>query len=156
MDFRFKERLLSFTLIELVLVLLIIGVLAAISFPRLTRSSYHKMIQSEARRLESFIDYVQTKSRIDRQDYKIFFDFEENAYWYTTQKDNVEILSKKNKIHPSLYIKNKADAVIWFYPDRTSSGKLAVEINDITGNYTLLLEKTEGVSRLDVKEIKLK
>lgn len=142
----------SFTLIELVLVLALISIVIGVTFPQFSKSYGYRTVQNEAEKIGSFIRYVQTKSRVDRKDYKVVLG--EDNYWYVFKKDGKEISSKKYKIRSGLELKNKGDKEIWFYPDRTSSGNLFIKIESSKKDYTFIVKKEEGISQVSIKELK--
>lgn len=142
----------GFTLIELVLVLVIISAVIAISFPQLSHSSRYREVQNEANKLRNFIQYVQTKARVDRRDYKIVFG--ENSYKYEYEdKDTQETVSSKIYTIPS-YLKliNEGSDEVWLYPDRTSSHKISLKISNGGNNYIFKVIKEKGISRVEIRE----
>jgi len=96
---------------------------------------------------------VQTKSRAERENYKVNFDFDKNSYWYVVEKDGQNIISKKYKIPESLNLENEADEEICFYPDRKTSGELNIKVKDSKEKHAFIVKKKEGISHIIVIEI---
>ena len=70
----------GFTLIELGLVILIIGVMLAITVPRLGNRAY-KQLESEARKLALGFRYIRHAAILNGRTYRLVFDIENRAYW---------------------------------------------------------------------------
>lgn len=154
LEFRKKKFLEGFTLLELLLVVVIIAAVVGISIPRFTKSHAHKLVQSESKKLESFLRYVQNRSRVNRKNYKVIINPEDNKYWYEVKKDGKTKVSKKYKLPQKLNLKNNGDEKIWFYPDMRTSGKLSLLLVSPRYDYKFSIKKEKGVSKIRVKESK--
>jgi Tfp pilus assembly protein FimT len=78
-----KSQRSSFTLIELVLVILLISILTAISTPLFRRTFSDLIIKNAAFDLAKMVNYAQEMAIIEKVAYKMNFDFEGGKYWLT-------------------------------------------------------------------------
>jgi len=75
-----SSRQSGFTLIELGLVILIIGVMLAITVPRIGNRSYAQL-GSEARKLALAFRYLRHSAILNGRPYRLVYDLENQAYW---------------------------------------------------------------------------
>jgi len=72
----------GFTLLELSVVLLIIGLLAAVALPRLGDVSGRRL-ESSARRLAALVHYLSGEAAFSGRLYRLHYDLDQRAYWVT-------------------------------------------------------------------------
>lgn len=72
----------GFTLLELSVVLLIIGLLAAVALPRLGDLSGRRL-DSSARRLAALVHYLSGEAAFSGRLYRLHYDLDQRAYWVT-------------------------------------------------------------------------
>lgn len=78
-----RRRDAGFTLIELGLVLLIIGVVLGITIPRF-RDQSHTQLVSQIRKLAVTFRYLQHEAILSGRTYRLNFDLERQRYWVTS------------------------------------------------------------------------
>jgi prepilin-type N-terminal cleavage/methylation domain-containing protein len=74
----------GFTLVELVLVMFIIGVIAAIAMPRFAQASARQQLAAAAKRVESDLEKARQQARANSNWVAIRFDTATNSYQYAT------------------------------------------------------------------------
>ncbi len=79
----------GFTLVELSVVLLIIGLLATVLIPNIGRLGGEDLRES-ARKLGGLIQYLYGLSAVDRKNFYLNIDLDENKYWVSVGKENLE------------------------------------------------------------------
>ncbi|MGH8005527.1 MAG: pilus assembly FimT family protein [Candidatus Binatia bacterium] len=72
----------GFTLLELSVVLLIIGLLAAVALPQLGDVSGRRL-ESSARRLAALVHYLSGEAAFSGRVYRLHYDLDQRAYWVT-------------------------------------------------------------------------
>ncbi len=75
-----RRRQGGFTLIELGLVILIIGVMLAIAIPRLGNRTY-KQLGSETRKLALAVRYLRHAAILNGRTYRLVYDLDNHVYW---------------------------------------------------------------------------
>ena len=84
----------GYTLIELVVVLIIVGVILSITFPRVLNQFFYTNLESGARRLSGSISYTQHLAVTKGISHRIYYNLEDGSYWIkevSTTEDNVEL-----------------------------------------------------------------
>jgi type II secretion system protein H len=70
----------AFSLVELVLVMAITGVMAAIAIPRYAQASQRHQVEAAARRLMSDLEFAQRRARLCAAPRTVRFDLTESSY----------------------------------------------------------------------------
>jgi general secretion pathway protein H len=71
----------GFTLIELVVVLVILGVMATVAFPRLEGFFPNGYLRGSARRLVGMIRHAQSQAALSGKEYRLYYDLDKDKYW---------------------------------------------------------------------------
>ena len=80
----------GFTLIELVVVLALISIIAAIVLPRLDPFVPQRRLKSAARRLSGTISLAYAEAIAKNRTYRLYFELESDRYWITEVTDDEE------------------------------------------------------------------
>lgn len=95
----------SYTLIELVAVLIIVGIVLSITFPRVLNQFFYTNLESGARRLSGSISYAQHLSVTKGISHRIYYNLEYGSYWIkevSAEQDSLEsgenIVEKKSNL----------------------------------------------------------
>jgi len=89
----------GFTLIELAVVITIISLVALLIFPRLGSFGLGSL-RAEARRIQSQVQFLFNLSVLEKGEYRMVFDLDEQCYWAEKKQDaeytesNLTLLSK--------------------------------------------------------------
>ena len=87
----------GFTLIELTLVILIIGVVLAVSIPRLGSLTEHDLKVS-CRRLTATVKHLFHRSTVKRTIYRLNYDLKKNEYWITYRDETLEFVGDSSPL----------------------------------------------------------
>ena len=80
---RIKKSLTGFTLIELVLVILLVSVIAALSTPLFRRTFSDLELKGASFTMAKLINYARQTAIIEKANYKLNLDFAEGKFWIT-------------------------------------------------------------------------
>jgi len=86
-----QKRITGFTLVELTIVILIFGILLALSIPRLGHLTGHNL-KVGCRRLSGTATYLFHRATVGRTIYRLNFDLKANEYWVTYQDESLEFV----------------------------------------------------------------
>ena len=75
-----RRAILAFTLVELVIVIAITGMLAAVAVPRMASAIANHHLNNAAQRIITDIAYAQRRAKIGSMEQEIVFDSDRNAY----------------------------------------------------------------------------
>ena len=119
----------GFTLLELILVLVMMGLIAGLTLPFVVSTLDRIKLQSEVRQISSAIQFTRSEA-ISRKTLFIFnVDFDKNQYWLATPKQEEVTQSKPIDETVQIMDYQRADEtltegifMILFYPRGNSSG----------------------------------
>lgn len=90
---RFHQRRHNgFTLVELVLVILIVGVIAAIAMPRFAQASARQQLEAAARRVEADLNQARIRARAASRSVTVTFDVNRNLYQFNNEGGEATIV----------------------------------------------------------------
>lgn len=132
----------GFTLIEMIIVVILMGLLAALSAPAISKSLTNLKLNTSARRLSAVLRNTRSKAIADKKNYEITFNLEEGSYSYPAGNS-----SKSTSLPDGITFREIEDVgndeeTIHFYPKGNSSG-----------GKILLAAETEKFFRVEVEAI---
>ncbi len=120
----------GFTLIEIMLVVLLLGIIAGLAVPNLGRTYYRILLNQTTQQMAYVMRYAQSRAIIKKDQHEMVIDTERNRYYLTQEKisDLSEYPSEpvferisgrlgRNFEIPKTIQLQTADASIRFYPD---------------------------------------
>lgn len=129
----------AITFLELLLVTVVIGILIGISIPNFRKTFNSLQLNSFARDLQSFMNYLYQRSIVEEQIVTLSIDNEKKEYWAKSETDTRRL--KTYRIPDEIKIETE-EPVIIFYPDGTID-KATLKIIDSDSQSVTLT--TEGV-----------
>jgi len=84
----------GFTLFELVVTLMVMGIAAALIFPRLRLTSENDLKRT-SRRLASIIGHLTQESASTKETYRLYFDLDSDEYWSAVVVGTGDLVSVK-------------------------------------------------------------
>ena len=77
----------SFSLIELLLVVIILGVIAGLAIPNFSQTYVNLQLQETAKNIAYVMRYAQSQAVIKRKNFRLEFDDPNKTYWLTQKND---------------------------------------------------------------------
>lgn len=142
----------GFTFIELIIVVVIIGIITAITTPMFRKTFAGIQLDNLARNIVSSARFCQERAIVERLRYRLNLDPEEGRYWILKEKDPSygegfeRIEGRLGRVHyipRGSSIRSEED-YITFYPDGRAD-QVSIYLSDKTGRiYTLTTERRVG------------
>ncbi len=109
-----RKHLTGFSLLELLFVIIIIGILAGVSYPALRRTFVSLQLDDSCRQLQTFMNYLDGRAVAEGTSVYLHIDPEGKAYWAKFKDSSIRIRSYN--IPSSITIETDQSQII-FYPD---------------------------------------
>lgn len=77
----------GFTLLELIIVLVLVGLLLVVSIPAMRDRMFDDPLRASGRKIIGYIDGVRDMAVREQQSYVLFIDLGENRLWYLRESD---------------------------------------------------------------------
>lgn len=77
----------GFTLIELTVVTIIMGIMIALAFPSFSGVFARTGLKSAVRELSALLFYARRAAIMERLNYRVFYDLDQGRYWFEVEKD---------------------------------------------------------------------
>lgn len=154
----------GFTLIELVVVLVIIGLITTLTLPVFSKSFYGLGLQKSVQEMRSAVRYSRGEAILHRTPKWLAFDIEEDQYWFgdglaneeaviDAQADEARALPESVDIEEFGWFDGSiADGVGWiqFYPNGSSSGG-TLTLSEVDGErmVRIVMEPFTGLSHVE-------
>jgi general secretion pathway protein H len=142
----------GFTLVELIVVLLIIGLMLALVGPKITSGLGSVNLKSTARKIATTLRYARGQAVAKKTPHEVFFDNEKGMYGIgeiPLQKDQ-EPLFKQIKLPEEITLKEKSS--ITFYSNGSSSGGKIIITNNKSRDYLIGVNMITGLVRISNDE----
>lgn len=146
----------GFTLVELLLVVLIMGILVGISTPLFKNTYYDFQLTDTAQRISGLVRFAQASAIVERAKFRINFNSEKTKYWLEKESDPAkpnEFLrisgkfGRANSVPQDIKIEYENDTIT-FYPDGSADEAVIYFRNKNNKFYTCLIEGQTGYVRL--------
>jgi len=136
----------AFTFIELLIVVAIIGVLVAVSFPTF-RNNYNNMqLNTFSRELQGFMNYLQERAIVERKIIYLNIDKENKEYWAGTGNIDAQVRLKTYHIPEEINFEIQMPQIAFFPDGSIKNGSIdKVEIKLTNRNNQSINLTSEGV-----------
>ena len=158
MNSSFEEDDGGFTLLELVLVLLLMGLIAGFTLPFVASTLDRLKLQSEVRKISSALQFARSEAISKKAIFTFNIDIDENRYWLAIPKHNEVTQSKTiDRTVRTLDYQGTDETIkegsfiILFYPSGNSSGGTLrfKSINDKDENiYAVIIDPIIGKPKI--------
>ena len=158
MNSSFEEDDSGFTLLELVLVLLLMGLIAGFTLPFVASTLDRLKLQSEVRKISSALQFARSEAISKKAIFTFNIDIDENRYWLAIPKHNEVTQSKTiDRTVRTLDYQGTDETIkegsfiILFYPSGNSSGGTLrfKSINDKDENiYAVIIDPIIGKPKI--------
>ena len=88
----------GFTLIELSMVLIIIGIISVFAVPRFKGLLWHGDVKAAARRLSATIRYTYNQTAMTRERHRLNYDLDARRYWITIREPDGEFVEEDSTL----------------------------------------------------------
>jgi len=119
----------SFTLIEILLVVILLGVIAGLVIPNFSNTYTRVQLKEAANNLSFLMQYAQNQAIVKKCNFQLIFDDERSKYWIVKQVDDEELnnsdleyrrissrFGRMVNIAPQINVETELDHIT-FYPD---------------------------------------
>ena len=147
----------GFTLLEVLVVLVLIGVLIGLSLPRFSATTQDLRLVNSARNLAKLLTYAQERAIVERVPYQAVFEAAGARYWLTRlQREGTETapqpiqgrFGRPTRLPPGIEF-HFPEQPILFYPDGTSD-PFSIELSAEGRRFIV----THGVGHVRIQEEK--
>lgn len=97
----------GFTLIELSMVLIIIGVISVFAVPRFKDLLWHGDIKAAVRKLSSVIRYTHNRTAISKMRHRLNYDLDANRYWVTLRDAEGKFVDDRSTLNKNMALPHK-------------------------------------------------
>jgi type II secretion system protein H len=149
----------GFTLLELVLVLLLMGLIAGLTLPFVASTLDRLKLQSQVRQITSALQFARSEAISKKTLYIFNIDIDKNHYWLTIPKQNE--VTQSNPINETVRILdyksldetlNEGALMILFYPRGNSTGGTlrfkSINDNDEENIYAVIIDPITGKPKI--------
>lgn len=152
-----KKFLTGFSLIELLLVIILIGVLAGLSLPRFSQSYSQVRLKQAAQNLSAVMRYAQRRALSRQEEIQLQFNSDFTQYQLMQKIDDnfeaIEGLKGRAQIVPEGVLVESAQASIGFFPGGTMD-KIRIYLSDEKGKtFTVTTRELRGSVQVFDSEI---
>lgn len=121
----------GFTFIEIFFVIIIIGILAGISAPRLKKAFDNALLGNAALTLQSFLNYLSQRAVVEEKIISLNLNNESKEYWAQFEGEDKRL--KSFRLPASVEIQCQAQKIL-FYPDGQMD-KVSIKLIGAGENY---------------------
>ncbi len=137
----------GFTLIELIIVIILLGLMVALSAPAIGNSLSNLRLNTNARHLAAVLRNTRSKAIADKQNYQITFKAEGKSYTYPTESGNKSVaLARGVKIKQVRQADEllEEELTLFFYPKGNSNGGEIILENEREQAFRIEVEPISG------------
>ncbi len=138
----------GFTLIELIIVVILVGLMAALAAPAIGNSLSSIRLNTSIRRLSAVLRNTRSRAIADKQNYRISFIPEGTSYSYPTTSGDKSITIAHGIQIKSVYQADEdiemEELNLYFYPKGNSNGGKIVLENEREQSFYLIVDAISG------------
>lgn len=160
----------GFTLAEITVVVVIIGIIVAVSLPSMRNMAKNNRLRSSVREIMSLMKYARSEAVFNGRTTQVFLDTDGREFWVDLRtpdkktgkynpKDPKTTMERKRPLESNVFF-NKVNALtanvldgnviaVDFFPDGTASPVMVNLANDQDVNYTIQVLKSTGLVELN-------
>jgi general secretion pathway protein H len=141
----------GFTLLELLIVLLLMGLMLALVGPQITIGLSAITLKSSAKRIATTLNYARGQAIVKKTPYQVSFNNETGTYWVAeksrSSKQDQSSPIKELELPETIKIKDKGSVI--FYPNGSSSGGEIIIINEKEKGYLIRVDIITGLPTIE-------
>jgi prepilin-type N-terminal cleavage/methylation domain-containing protein len=88
----------GFTLVELTVVIMLMGIILLVAYPRFEGSLFASDIKQASRRLAATVRYAQNKAAHQHKVCRVNYDLDQNTYWVSIQGNNEDFIADTSSL----------------------------------------------------------